>query len=126
MTGTAGPLSKHGPRSLRRAMLEATMHAPRHPASHDRHPATKRRLGKPRGAKVAQVDVARRLTEAIRHMLTRNQPVAAAGAADRLAARRPPWTCATAAKTLPCRRSSRRGAHRAMRAARHPPPARSP
>jgi transposase len=81
-----GPLSKHGPRYLRWAMLEATMHALRHPAYAERYQRTKKRLGKQRGAKVAQVDVARQLTEAIWHMLTRNQPFAPAGAAFRLAA----------------------------------------
>ena len=39
-----------------------------------------------RGAKVAQVDVARRLAHAIWHMLTRNQEFAPRGAAFRLAA----------------------------------------
>jgi transposase len=81
-----GPLSKHGPRYLRWAMLEATMHAQRHPAYAQRYQATKRRLGKQRGAKVAQIDIARRLTEAVWHMLTSNQPFAPAGAASRLAA----------------------------------------
>jgi transposase len=81
-----GPLTKQGPRYLRWAMLEATMHALRHPAYADRYQATKRRLGKQRGAKVAQIDIARRLTEAVWHMLTRNQPFAPAGAALRLAA----------------------------------------
>ena len=42
----------------------------------------KARLGKQRGTKVAQVDLARRLAEAIWHMLTRNQPFAPAGATD--------------------------------------------
>ncbi len=51
-------------------MLEATMHACRHPVYRDRYQATKKRLGRQRGAKVAQVDCARRLTEAIWHMLT--------------------------------------------------------
>ena len=41
---------------------------------------TSSRLGKQRGAKVAQIDLARRLSEAIWHMLTRNQPFAPAGA----------------------------------------------
>jgi transposase len=81
-----GPLTKHGPRYLRWAMLEATMHALRHPAYSERYQRTKRRLGKQRGAKVAQVDVARRLTEAIWHMLTRSQPFAPKGAGFRLAA----------------------------------------
>ena len=81
-----GPLTKQGPRYLRWAMLEATMHALRHPAYADRYQHTKRRLGKQRGAKVAQIDIARRLTEAVWHMLTRNQPFAPAGATLRLAA----------------------------------------
>ena len=57
-----GPLTKAGPKYLRWAMLDA---------------------------KVAQIDIARRLTTAIWHMLTTNQPfnpTAAGGAAFRLAA----------------------------------------
>jgi transposase len=85
-----GPLSKHGPRYLRWAMLEATMHALRHPAYAERYQRNKRRLGKQRGARVAQIDIARKLTEAIWHMLTNNQPFAptpaSGGAANRLAA----------------------------------------
>jgi len=69
-----GPLTKQGTKCLRWAMLEATMHALRHPAYAERYQHTTRRLGKQRGAKVAKVDIARRLTEAIWHMLTRNQP----------------------------------------------------
>ena len=81
-----GPLTKHGPTYLRWALLEATMHALRHPAYSARYQRTKRRLGKQRGAKVAQVDVARRLAHAIWHMLTRNEEFAPRGAAFRLAA----------------------------------------
>jgi transposase len=85
-----GPLTKAGPKYLRWAMLEATMHALRHPAYADRYQHTKRRLGRQRGAKVAQIDIARRLTTAVWHMLTNNQPfnptAAAGGAAFRLAA----------------------------------------
>ncbi len=81
-----GPLTKHGPRYLRWAMLEATMHALRHPAYAERYQRNKRRLGKQRGAKVAQVDIARRLTAAIWHMLSRNEKFAPRGAAFRLAA----------------------------------------
>lgn len=62
------------------------MHALRHPAYAERYQATKRRLGRQRGAKVAQIDIARRLTEAVWHMLSRNQPFAPVGAAFRLAA----------------------------------------
>ena len=81
-----GPLTKHGPSYLRWALLEATMHALKHPAYAQRYQRNKRRLGKQRGAKVAQIDIARRLTHAIWHMLTRNQQFAPRGAAFRLAA----------------------------------------
>jgi hypothetical protein len=52
----------------------------------DRYQQTKTRIGKQRGAKVAQIDLARRLSEAIWHMLTRNEPFAPKGATDPLAA----------------------------------------
>jgi transposase len=81
-----GPLTKHGPTYLRWALLEATMHALKHPAYAERYQRNKRRLGKQRGAKVAQIDIARRLAHAIWHMLTRNQPFAPRGATFRLAA----------------------------------------
>ena len=83
-----GPLTKQGPKYLRWAMLEATMHALRHNAYRERYQRTKRRLGKQRGAKVAQIDIARKLTEAIWHMLTRNEPFtpSAGGSTFRLAA----------------------------------------
>jgi transposase len=81
-----GPLSKHGPTYLRWALLEATMHALKHPAYAERYQRNKKRLGKQRGAKVAQVDIARRLAHAIWHMLTRNEEFAPRGAAFRLAA----------------------------------------
>jgi transposase len=81
-----GPLSKCGPRYLRWALLEAATHACRHPVYRDRYQRTKRRLGKQRGPKVAQIDLARRLAEAIWHMLTRGQPFAPAGAPQPLAA----------------------------------------
>jgi transposase len=81
-----GPLSKHGPRYLRWALVEAALHASRHPAYRERYQRTRARLGKQRGARVAQVDVARRLAHAIWHMLTRNQPFAPAGASSFLAA----------------------------------------
>jgi hypothetical protein len=58
------------------------------PRYRERYQRNKRRLGRQRGAKVAQIDVARKLTEAIWHMLTNNQPFAPApgGSALRLAA----------------------------------------
>lgn len=80
-----GPLAKNGPRYLRWALMEAATHACRHPAYHDRYQHTKQRLGRQRGAKIAQIELARRLAEAIWQMLTRNQPFAPAGAAPPLA-----------------------------------------
>jgi transposase len=71
-----GPLAKQGPRYLRWALVEAATHACTHPIYRSRYQQTKARIGKQRGAKVAQVDLARRLAEAIWHMLTRNQPFA--------------------------------------------------
>jgi len=84
-----GSLSKHGPKYLRWALLEATMHALRHPVYAERYQCTKKRAGRQRGAKLAQVEIARRLTRAIWHMLTNSEPFNAAapgGAARRLAA----------------------------------------
>ena len=75
-----GPLAKTGPRYLRWALIEATTHARKHPHYRDRYQRTKLRLGKQRGPKVAQVDLARRLAEAIWHMLTHNRPFAPVGA----------------------------------------------
>jgi transposase len=73
-----GRLAKNGPKYLRWALIEATTHAARHPCYRDRYQATKQRLGRQRGPKVARVEVARKLAEAIWHMLTRNQPFAPA------------------------------------------------
>jgi transposase len=81
-----GPLAKQGPRYLRWALVEAATHACTAPRYRDRYQQTKARIGKQRGAKVAQIDLARRLAEAIWHMLTRNEPFAPAGATDPLAA----------------------------------------
>jgi transposase len=81
-----GPLSKHGPKYLRWALLEAVTNAVKYPVYKDRYERTKQRLGRQRGAKVAQIDIARRLTAAIWHMLTHNQPFAPAGATPPLAA----------------------------------------
>jgi len=98
-----GPLAKQGPRYLRWALTEAATHACTAPVYRDRYQQTKARIGKQRGAKVAQIDLARRLAEAIWHMLTRNQPFAPKGATDPLAARRPLRRCATGANPhRPC------------------------
>jgi transposase len=81
-----GPLSKQGPRYLRWALVEAATHACTAAVYRDRYQQTKARIGKQRGAKVAQIDLARRLSEAIWHMLTRGEPFAPKGATDPLAA----------------------------------------
>jgi len=81
-----GPLSKQGPRYLRWALVEAATHACTHSAYRDRYQHTKTRIGKQRGAKVAQIDLARRLSEAIWHMLSRGESFAPKGATDPLAA----------------------------------------
>ena len=75
-----GPVSKRGPRYLRWGLMEAAIAASSHPLYKHRYQHTKRRLGRQRGAKVAQIDLARKLTEAIWYMLTKNQPFAPAGA----------------------------------------------
>ena len=81
-----GPISKHGPRYLRWGLMEAATHACSHPLFRERYQRLRRRHGRQRGAKVAQIDLARQLAEAIWYMLTRNQPFAPAGATFRLAA----------------------------------------
>jgi transposase len=81
-----GPLTKQGPKYLRWALMEAATTACQHRLYRQRYEQTKRRLGKQRGPKVAQVQLARTLAEAIWHMLTRDQPFAPAGAVPPLAA----------------------------------------
>lgn len=81
-----GPLAKTGPKYLRWALMEAAVGAIKHPVYKTRYQHTKQRIGRGRGAKIGQVDIARRLTHAIWHMLIRNQPFAPAGAALPLAA----------------------------------------
>jgi transposase len=81
-----GHLTHAGPKYLRWALIEAAVHACRHELYRDRYQNTKQRLGRQRGPKVAQVDIARRLAEAIWYMLTRHQPFAPAGATPALAA----------------------------------------
>jgi transposase len=81
-----GPISKHGPRYLRWGLMEAATHACSHPLYRERYQRLRRRHGRQRGAKVAQIDLARQLAEATWYMLTRNQPFAPAGATVRLAA----------------------------------------
>jgi transposase len=74
-----GPLAKNGPKYLRWALIEAAIHAARHPVYRERYERMEERLGRQRGAKVARVDLARQLAEAIWHVLTKREPFAPAG-----------------------------------------------
>ena len=76
-----GPLAKNGPKYLRWALIEAAIHAARHPRYQERYERTKHRLGRQRGAKVARVDLGRQLAKAIWHVLTKNEPFAPVGPA---------------------------------------------
>jgi transposase len=81
-----GPLRKNGPDHLRWALVEAAHTASRHPLYApivERHRA---RHGRKRGTKTAALTIARKLSHAIWHMLTTNQPFAPAGAPRALAA----------------------------------------
>jgi transposase len=81
-----GPITKHGPRYLRWALIEAAQHAGRHPAYHGLYQRKRAQHPGPRGSKIAAIAVARKLAEAIWHMLTTNTPFAPAGATLDLAA----------------------------------------
>jgi len=81
-----GPLRKNGPNHLRWALVEAAHTAYRHPLYRPILERKRAQLGKKRGTKIAAIDVARRLTEAIWHMLIRNEPFTPAGAMVSLAA----------------------------------------
>jgi transposase len=54
------------------------VHAARHRLYRDTYQVTKRRLGPQRGPSVARVEVARKLTEAIWYMLTKQERFAPA------------------------------------------------
>jgi transposase len=81
-----GALTKHGPKHLRWALVEAATTAARHPLFKERYQRTKRRLGRQRGPSVARVELARDLAAAIWHMLTKGQDYAPAGPASQLVA----------------------------------------
>jgi len=80
-----GPLAKNGPKWLRWALVEAAQNASRHPAYRERYQRTKKRLGRQRGPRVAHLELARTLAEAIWHMLSRGEPFAPTGAKPCLA-----------------------------------------
>jgi transposase len=71
-----GPLAKNGPACLRWTLVEAAHNTARHPLY--RQLAAHQRAR--HGSAIATITIARKLTEAIWWMLTRNQPFAPAGA----------------------------------------------
>ena len=81
-----GSLAKNGPKYLRWALIEAAVKAAQHPVYAERYQRTAKRLGRQRGTKIARVDLARRLAEAIWHMLTTGESFAPAGYPSRGAA----------------------------------------
>jgi transposase len=82
-----GPLRKNGPNYLRWALIEAAHAGVRyHPPYRELRDRLQQRHGKTRGSKIAAIEIGRRLSEAIWHMLTNQQPFAPAGAAASLAA----------------------------------------
>ena len=81
-----GPLRKNGPHYLRWALIEAAHTAGRHPHYRPIVERMRARHGRKRGSKIAAIEIGRRLSEAIWHMLTHNQPFAPAGATTPLAA----------------------------------------
>jgi len=85
-TDRRGAISKTGPKYLRWALIEAAVHAAQDPRFKDHYERTKRRLGKQRGSKVARVELARELSVAIWHMLTRGEPFRVAGPSSCLVA----------------------------------------
>jgi transposase len=81
-----GPLRKNGPHYLRWALIEAAHTAGRDPRYRPIVERMRARHGKKRGSKIAAIEIGRRLSEAIWHMLTHNRPFAPAGATTPLAA----------------------------------------
>jgi transposase len=81
-----GPLRKNGPDYLRWALIEAAHTAGRDPRYRPIVERMRARHGRKRGSKIAAIDIARRLSEAIWHMLTHDKPFAPAGAPTPLAA----------------------------------------
>jgi len=82
-----GALRKNGPTYLRWALIEAAHVAVRcYPPYRELAETMRDRHGRARGGNIAAVETGRRLSEAIWHMLTNDQPFAPAGARYRLAA----------------------------------------
>jgi transposase len=81
-----GALRKNGPNYLRWALIEAAHTAGRDPRYQPIVERMRARHGRKRGSKIAAIEIGRRLTEAIWHMLTHDRPFAPAGAPTPVAA----------------------------------------
>jgi transposase len=81
-----GPLRKNGPNYLRWALIEAAHTAGRDPRYRPIVERMRARHGRKRGSKIAAIEIGRRLTEAIWHMLTHDRPFAPASAPTPVAA----------------------------------------
>jgi transposase len=79
-TDRRGALAKNGPSYLRWALIEAAHTASRQSAYTEIAARHRDRHGRPRGTAIAAITIARKITEAIWWMLTRNQPFAPASA----------------------------------------------
>jgi transposase len=75
-----GALAKHGPNYLRWALIEAAHTAARQTIYSEIAARQRNRHGRSRGSAIAAITIARKITEAIWWMLTRNQPFAPASA----------------------------------------------
>jgi transposase len=73
-----GRIAKNGPTYLRWALIEASIHACRHPLYQPAYDRTKARLGPSRGGKIARIELGRKLAESIWHMLTKGERFAPA------------------------------------------------
>ena len=81
-----GPLRKNGPNYLRWALIEAAHTAGRDARYQPIVERMRARHGRTRGSKIAAIEIGRRLSEAIWHMLTHDRPFAPAGAPTPVAA----------------------------------------
>ena len=84
-----GRLRKNGPNYLRWALIEAAHTAGRDPRFRPIVERMRERHGRKRGSKIAAIEIGRRLSEAIWHMLRKDEPFAPAGTPTPLAAGRP-------------------------------------
>jgi transposase len=121
-----GPLTKHGPTYLRWALLEATMHALKHPAYAQRYQRNKRRLGKQRGGPRSP----RSTSPGGSPMRSGTCFLATSSSLPEAPLfvwrpDRPFWTCARE-RSIQFRLIPRRGGHRDMSAAPHRQPERGP